>query len=162
MKQKQKKQTCPPPLPPVVPEPNPISESSGRRGGKRQTSTEFLDDAPERRVVQRRLGQYPTTAADVVEHQARAKNYAITNAQAEVKAIMQASLDREDVQAPSTKKHYTRFQAHWMDWCRCKRYDDGDRVNYKKFVTYLQELLAEETIIDPEDDYYSILPLRIF
>lgn len=34
-------------------------------------------------------------------------------------------------------------------------------VTYPKFLAYLQELVAEESIIDEDDDYYSIKPLRI-
>lgn len=36
------------------------------------------------------------------------------------------------------------------------------KVTYKKFVAYLRELVAEEIVLNLEDDYHSVKPLRVF
>ncbi|KAF9084242.1 hypothetical protein BGX27_003882, partial [Mortierella sp. AM989] len=95
------------------------------------------------------------TAADVNEHQRRVTNYAIANAQAEAAAhsISPRSMPLEF--------GVPKFQnINTSAWCERKRYSDTN-VTYSKFLTYLQELVAENAVIDENDDYYSINPLRI-
>ncbi|KAI7831556.1 hypothetical protein BC939DRAFT_489315 [Gamsiella multidivaricata] len=100
------------------------------------------------------------TAADVVAHQQRERDYALANALAERGAELLFVADRQDILAVSTRKHYQRYQAHWMAWCRRKRYNDDMKVTHGKFLTYVQELVADE-IVQHEDDYHSIRPIRI-
>lgn len=54
------------------------------------------------------------TAADVITHRDQAMNYALANALAERTAEILSVTDRQDALAPSTRKQYRRYQAHWM------------------------------------------------
>ncbi|KAF9342966.1 hypothetical protein BGX34_007413, partial [Mortierella sp. NVP85] len=99
------------------------------------------------------------TAADVVALQKQARDYALANALAEKQAEILSVSDRQDALAVSTKKHYRRYQAHWMNWCERKKYRDHS-VTYSKFLPYVRELVAEEPIIH-DDEYHSIKPIRV-
>ncbi|KAI7817409.1 hypothetical protein BC939DRAFT_496685 [Gamsiella multidivaricata] len=137
--------------------------------GQRQLLPETSSALQKRKAPEHLIGraakqtahnQSMTTATDVVAHQQRERDYALANALAEREDELLSVVDRQDILAVSTRKRYQRYQAHWMAWCRRKRYNDDMKVTYGKFLTYVRELVADE-IVQHEDDYHSIRPICI-
>ncbi|KAG0275563.1 hypothetical protein BGZ95_008638 [Linnemannia exigua] len=55
---------------------------------------------------------------------------------------------------------YIAQQAHWVEWCKRKKYPDGALMTGDKFFAFMKELVASEVHHNKNNPSLSVLPIR--